>query len=172
MLAQIDAFVRAYDVGALLRFWEFLDRRLFAHLDAHHAREMHKMKVALLRSVGRWVGDGLLLLSPVRLCGRGVFNIRRQTHLTLYPTTFHIPHPTQTRYYVVYCVKTERRDKAIEFLAEHTLSHGPSTPSSSAGAGAGAGGGARGPSPSGIPPQLQVGGLGGNTQRKTQKPCP
>ncbi len=51
VLAQIDSFVRAYDIGGLLGFWEFLDRRLFAHLDAHHAREMHKMKVALLRCV-------------------------------------------------------------------------------------------------------------------------
>lgn len=53
VLAQIDAFVRGYDVGGLLQFWDFLDRRLFSHLDSHHAREMHKMKVALLRWVGR-----------------------------------------------------------------------------------------------------------------------
>ena len=90
------------------------------------------------------------------------FSTHTERHLTLYPNQPlpSITHPTQTttRYYVVYCVKTERRDKAIEFLAEHTLSHGPSTPSSSAGAGAGAVGGARGPSPSGISSQLQVGG--------------
>lgn len=49
LLAQIDSLVRAYDVGGLLSLWEFMDRRLFSHLDAHHAREMHKMKVALLR---------------------------------------------------------------------------------------------------------------------------
>ena len=49
LLAHIDALVRTYDIQGLLRLWDFLDRRLFSHLDVHHARELHKMKVALLR---------------------------------------------------------------------------------------------------------------------------
>ena len=83
LLAHIDALVRTYDIQGLLKLWDFLDRRLFSHLDVHHARELHKMKVALLR------------------------------------------------YYVVYAIKSDRRDKAIDFLANYTLQASSSFPSSS-----------------------------------------
>ncbi|EWM29981.1 hypothetical protein Naga_101042g1 [Nannochloropsis gaditana] len=82
LLAHINGLVRSYDIQGLLRLWEFLDRRLFSHLDVHHARELYKMKVSLLR------------------------------------------------YYVVYAIQSNRRDKAIEFLANYTLQSASSSSSS------------------------------------------
>jgi len=83
LLVHIDSLVRTYDIQGLLSLWSFLDRRLFSHLDVYHAKEMHKMKIALLR------------------------------------------------YYVVYAIKSDRRDKAIDFLAKYTLPASSSFPSSS-----------------------------------------
>jgi hypothetical protein len=103
LLAHIDALVRMHNIQGLLRLWDFLDRRLFSHLDVHHARELHKMKVALLR------------------------------------------------YYLVYAIKSDRRDKAIEFLANYTL-QASSFPSSSSTASSSS----HPPSSSSVPHQLQA----------------